>query len=47
MAFVRFEVFTAVRMMTLLFWVLVAGRLVGRFQPFGEKKFLQNKTGRV
>jgi hypothetical protein len=32
--FLRFEVFTAVRMM--MFWVLAPCRLVGRYQRFGE-----------
>jgi hypothetical protein len=38
---VRFEVFTAVRMMILLFWVLVPCRLVGRCQRFSET-YLRN-----
>jgi hypothetical protein len=36
LCYVRFEVFTAVRMIMTLFWVLASCRLVGRCQRFGE-----------
>jgi hypothetical protein len=34
--FVRFEVFIAVRMMMMFFWVLVPCRLISRYKRFGE-----------
>jgi hypothetical protein len=39
--YVRFEVFTAARMMMLFLWVLAPLRLVGRCQHFGETYCLQ------
>jgi hypothetical protein len=38
---VRSEVFTAVRMMMLFFWLWAPCRLVGRCQRFGETSPLQ------